>query len=120
MSKLHLNHLKVRLNDLYTSKIDLSDVSERPSEEIESYFLTRSFAVYTLQVLGGIEEDKAISSVVDGFDDNGIDLIHFDSKNKNLWLIQSKFTKNTTGEPEKPVRRSCPSQMMTITIFMKY
>lgn len=100
MSKLHLNHLKVRLNDLYTSKIDLSDVNERPSEEIESYFLTRSFAVYTLQVLGGVEEDKAISSIVDGFDDNGIDLIHFDSKNKNLWLIQSKFTKNTTGEPE--------------------
>ena len=36
-------------------------------------------------------------SVVDGFDDNGIDAIHFDAAERLLYLVQSKWDSEGTG-----------------------
>lgn len=98
MSKLHVNHLKAKLTEKYASKIDISDA--RSDEEKENFFLTRAFAAYTLQVLAQLDETSAASTITDGFDDNGIDALYFDRRNKELWLLQSKWIKNGTGEPE--------------------
>jgi hypothetical protein len=98
MSKLHVNHLKAKLTEKYTSKIDTSDA--RSDEESENFFLTRAYAAYTLQVLALLDETTAAATITDGFEDNGIDALYFDRRNKELWLLQSKWIKNGAGEPE--------------------
>ncbi len=100
MSKLHVNHIKVRLKEIYSDLIDLSDVANKGTEDKENHFLTRAYTAYTLQILSGLPPEICAKNVVDGYDDNGIDLIHFDSQSKNLWIIQSKFIKSENGEPE--------------------
>lgn len=100
MSKLHVNHIKVRLKEIYSDLIDLDDVKHKGKEEIENHFLTRAYTAYTLQVLSGLAPEICSTNIVDGYKDNGIDLIHYDSQSKNLWIIQSKFIKNGNGEPE--------------------
>ena len=49
MSRLHVNHLKAKLTELYSDKIDIADA--RSDEEKENFFLTRAYAAYTLQIL---------------------------------------------------------------------
>lgn len=100
MSKLHVNHIKVRLKEIYSDLIDLDDVKHKGEEEVENHFLTRAYTAYTLQVLSGLAPEICSTNIVDGYKDNGIDLIHYDSQSKNLWIIQSKFIKNGNGEPE--------------------
>ncbi|MCF2495772.1 AIPR family protein [Dyadobacter chenhuakuii] len=98
MSKLHVNHLKAKLTELYSDKIDISDA--RSEDDKENFFLTRAYASYTLQILAQIDAITASSAIVDGFDDNGIDAIYFDRRNKELWLVQSKWIKSGSGEPD--------------------
>lgn len=98
MSVLHVNHIKAKLAEIYKGKIDISD-AKSPQDE-ENFFLTRSYTAYTLQVLANIDPDTSANSIVDSYDDNGIDAIYFDRKNKLLWLLQSKWIKNGNGEPE--------------------
>ncbi|NPV03004.1 MAG: AIPR family protein [Brevinematales bacterium] len=98
MGILHVNHIQKKLRETYTGKIDISDA--RNDNERENFFLTRAFAAYSLQCLGNIEPINATESIVDGFNDNGIDLILFDKKKKILWIIQSKWIKNGTSQPD--------------------
>ncbi|GGF09549.1 AIPR family protein [Hymenobacter cavernae] len=98
MSSLHVGHIKAKLEEVYKGKIDISDA--RSEEEKENFLLTRSFAAYTLQTLALLDQDEASASIVDGFGDNGIDAVYFDRKNKELWLLQSKWIKSGKGEPE--------------------
>lgn len=98
MSVLHVNHIKAKLADIYKDKIDIGDA--KSEQDKENYFLTRSYAAYTLQILANIDPDTAASSITDSYDDNGIDAIYYDKKNKFLWLVQSKWIKSGNGEPE--------------------
>src|SRR5688572_4315040 len=98
MSKLHVNHLKAKLTELYLEKIDTSDA--RSVEDQENFFLTRAYTAYTLQILAQLDVSAAAACITDGFDDNGIDAIYFDRRNKELWLLQSKWIKNGSGEPD--------------------
>jgi len=98
MSKLHVNHLKTKLTEIYSDKIDIADA--RNDEEKENFFLTRAYAAYTLQILAQLDAVAAASAITDGFDDNGIDAIYFDRRSKELWLVQSKWIKSGTGEPD--------------------
>src|ERR1019366_9409834 len=58
-----------------------------------------SLAAFAVQYLAGITPDEAAKSVTDAGDDNGIDAIHADA-NKRIYLVQSKWIKDGTGEPE--------------------
>lgn len=98
MSQLHVNHIKTKLKEIYDGKIDISDA--RNDENKENFFFTRAYTAYTLQVLANIDADVASNTIVDSYDDNGIDAIYFDKKNKLLWLVQSKWIKSGNGEPE--------------------
>jgi hypothetical protein len=98
--KLHVNHLKVAIEKSFKDKIDLTDVNNKPPEELEKIFLTRGLASYALQVLASTDVDVSAKSIVDGYDDNGIDAILFDRNQKILWLVQSKWIEKGAGEPD--------------------
>lgn len=98
MSKLHINHIKVKLEEIYSELIDLpSNIDENKKENL---FLTRAYAAYTLRVLAQVDEKTSAEAITDDYNDNGIDAIYYDKRNKNLWILQSKWIKNGMGEPD--------------------
>lgn len=99
MSKLHVNHIKVRIQK-FKDKIDISDMTGRPQQEQDQIILTRGLAAYSLHILASVDIDAATKAIVDGYDDNGIDAILFDRTQKSLWLVQSKWLESGSGEPD--------------------
>lgn len=100
MSIIHVNQIKTRLEGLFTSFIDISDQEKAKAEEKQNHFLTRSLSAYAIHYLSGAELKECASSVTDGGNDNGIDAIYLDEPQKRLYLIQSKWIKDGSGEPE--------------------
>ena len=100
MSELQVRHIASMLKKSYSDKIDVSDCLTTKIEDKEALLLTRAYAAYSLQVIAGVSEDVAANSITDGSNDNGIDAVLFDRITKILWLVQSKWKRKGTGEPE--------------------
>ena len=100
MSIVHVNQLKARLKSLFTGLIDLSDSEGKSTDERDSIFLSRALAAYTVHHLTGISPSEAASTIVDGYDDNGIDVIAYDETQSKLLIVQSKWSKEGKGEPD--------------------
>jgi hypothetical protein len=102
MSIIHVNQIKNRIQAIYANKIDLTDVDKgniSPSAK-EQFFLTRALAAYAIHVLGHVDADITAAAITDGGDDNGIDAIHYDEREKRLYIVQSKWINDGRGEPE--------------------
>ena len=97
MSIIHLNQIKNQINTLFEGKIDLCDVTD-PNPE--NYFLTRALSAYSIHYLAQAELDEAAAAVTDGGNDNGLDAIHYDARERRLYLVQSKWIHSGNGEPE--------------------
>ena len=96
MSILHLNQIESGIRQEFTGKVDLSDIEPSRTTDIENAFLTRGLAAYTFMVMAHVETKTATDSVVDGFQDNGIDLIYHDEDQNLLYILQSKWNKSGT------------------------
>lgn len=97
MSQIHLNAIRNKISTLFEGKLDLSDVKE---PDRENSFLSRGLAAYTLHYLAHAEPEDAANSITDGYQDNGLDAIHYDARERRLYLVQSKWIHSGTGEPE--------------------
>lgn len=98
MSKVQVLQLKTKLEQLYQNKIDLSDVQNE--QDKENCFLTRAYCAFALQTLAEIDGETAIDSIVDTYGDNGMDGIYINDVTNELWIVQSKWIKAGTGEPD--------------------
>lgn len=78
----------------FDDHIDMSDWSARPAEQVESAFLSRALAALCVKSYAGVDAETASAALVDGFDDGGIDAIHFDAPNDVLYFVQSKWSSN--------------------------
>ncbi len=102
MSIIHVNQIKNRIQAIYANKIDLSDVDRgnlTPAAK-EQFLLTRALAAYAIHILGHADADITAAAVTDGGADNGIDAIHYDEREKRLYIVQSKWINDGRGEPE--------------------
>lgn len=99
MSIIHVNQIGSKINALFADKIDKSDLNPE-DKEIQTKILTRCLSAYAVYCIGDTSIDEAASSVVDGADDNGLDAIHYSPSNKRMIIVQSKWKKDGTGEPE--------------------
>lgn len=100
MSIIHVNQIKTHVHKIFSSLIDLSDVGNHKQEVREDFLLTRGLAAYAVHHLSGSSPEQAASAITDAGNDNGIDALHFDEANKRLYLVQAKWIKDGTGEPE--------------------
>lgn len=100
MSKVHVRPIQKTLERLFSNKIDLRDYEKKSQEEKDAAFLTRALAAYAVFYLAGTTADIAAASVVDGYDDNGIDAVHYDEIQNFLWIVQAKWFKAGDGCPE--------------------
>lgn len=99
MSIIHVNQIKNQVVSLFDGLIDLSDVDAQAVEHRGNFFLTRGLAAYAVHHLAGAAPVDAALAITDAANDNGIDAIHFDDPNKRLYLVQAKWIKDGTGEP---------------------
>src|SRR5208283_3197689 len=97
MSAVHIRHIRLSLEKDFRSLVDMVDYVGKPKDKEEDAFLTRAQAAFSLVITAKIVPSIAAPSVVDSFDDNGIDAIYFDPDEKLLFLVQSKWHKNGKG-----------------------
>jgi len=94
--------LMKRINQVlqqFNGLIDLSDVKAKGTQ-LQTQFLSRALAAYAIFDLAGVSLGEAAKSVVDGFDDNGIDAIFYDDHNGVLWVVQSKWISAGAKAPD--------------------
>jgi AIPR protein len=97
MSVIHLNQIKNKITTLFEAKIDLAGIR---AADRQNHFLSRALAAYAVHYLAHADVDDAAKAITDGFDDNGIDAIYYDIRERRLYLVQSKWIHSGTGEPE--------------------
>ena len=101
MSVIQVGHIKSACEKRFDKLIDLSDVANKPPEDMENFFLTRSLAAFVIAELARIDDRLAAASVVDEYKDDGIDAFYFDRAEGVCYLVQSKWIKKGTGSVEK-------------------
>lgn len=60
-------------------------------EDLPEKQIARAFSAYVIQTRFGIDAKLAAQSVLDDYNDQGIDAIYFDETTRKLFIIQSKF-----------------------------
>lgn len=104
MSARHINLLKQHLSTKYFPLIDVSDVSNKPADQVENFKLTRALAAYCIKNESGCTIQEATSAVTDGTDDNGIDAVFVDQRNPaqpKLILVQTKWNHAGNKSPSR-------------------
>ncbi|HIF9434227.1 TPA: AIPR family protein [Photobacterium damselae] len=69
-------------------------IKQVPEEQARNKQTSRALSAYALQLLFGCDAVTASRSVVDDFEDNGIDAIYYHEANKTLYFVQSKLKAN--------------------------
>jgi len=93
--------IRSTLEKRYGGKIDLKDYEGKPAKEKESAFLTRSLSAFALAQLAGINDNLAAACVIDGYDDNGIDAIYYDTTDNKVYIVQSKWMESGKDSPKQ-------------------
>lgn len=99
MSLIKVNQVRQRIFEMFEPHLDLSDVPAHDSDR-ESKILSRCLAALAVHVRSGCDERAAAQCIWDGADDNGIDAAYYDSGDNRVILVQSKWIKKGSGEPE--------------------
>ena len=92
ISAEHLGALKQILDERYVSLLpDLIPRNGSTEEENSDKQISRAFNAFVVQKQFDCSAQDSASSVVDNFNDNGIDAIYYDETKKCLALIQGKL-----------------------------
>jgi len=101
LPNIPIMRIRSTLEKRYDGKIDLKDYDGKPAKEKESAFLTRSLSAFALAQLAGINDSIAAACVVDGYDDNGIDAIYYDTTDNKVYIVQSKWMESGKDSPKQ-------------------
>lgn len=99
MSIIHVTQIANKLKELFDGKIDVTDIPATDRER-EVKFLSRAVAAYAVYSHTACTPEQAAMSIVDGGEDNGLDAIYYSEILKEFVLVQSKWIKSGSGEPE--------------------
>jgi hypothetical protein len=100
MSDLIIRRIKSFLTKEFDGLIDLSDVKDKNPDEQENYFLTRSQAACILAFMAEIDKKVAADCITDGYEDNGIDAIYYDTETNVVHVVQSKWVEAGVKSPD--------------------
>ncbi|WP_324718003.1 AIPR family protein [Carboxydochorda subterranea] len=99
MSVLHLRHVRLTLERLFKGVLDMSDCQHHSGQLYEFTFLSRALAAYSVMYHAQCDVSTAANSVIDGYDDNGLDAVHYDELTRTLWIVQAKWIDKGKGAP---------------------
>ncbi|MBN9399125.1 MAG: AIPR family protein ['Candidatus Kapabacteria' thiocyanatum] len=98
MSVTHLNQIKRRVQQAYSTLIARDELSEG-DPNIADKVLTRCLASFAVQAVTDCSEIDAANSIIDGSDDNGLDAVFYSESQNTIVLVQSKWIKDGKAEP---------------------
>lgn len=84
-----------RLHQFFDDSVEI-DNQVYNKDEKENRFLTQSYMALSLIGLTNADKYSASCSITDGYDDEGIDCIFYDSRTTRLYIGQSKWFNNTS------------------------
>jgi hypothetical protein len=99
-----LNILKNKLEKDFVPHLPELLDKERPKEDQDKKQLSRAFSGFVIHKMLNVGIADAAKSVVDDFDDNGLDAIHYDSTSKTLFLVQTKLEANKQFDEPDAIR----------------
>lgn len=99
MSVIHINQISTKISELFKDHLDLSDIGEYDSQK-EDKITTRCLAAYAVYNTIECSPQEAAQAVVDGGDDNGIDAIFYSAPSRRMVIVQSKWSRDGSGEPD--------------------
>jgi hypothetical protein len=98
MSKLHVKQIEGYLSRTAKTAVNMNDYARHTDQEqIRKAFLTRALAALSVSHLAEVSLQELGPHVTDGSRDGGIDLIYFDSKERTLYLVQTKWHDDGRG-----------------------
>jgi hypothetical protein len=97
MGVIQIRHITNALHKQFDGLVDVADYADKNEGERESAFLTRALAAYAIATVADVDTTTAAGAVVDEFNDNGIDAIHYGEKETTLYVVQSKWHGAGTG-----------------------
>jgi hypothetical protein len=92
MAEVQHAQIKSKLLEEVAPTVDQSDLVAHKNKDLESHVLSRSIAAVALHIVSDLDISAASANIVDGSNDNGIDAIYYDTVNRTLFLIQSKWS----------------------------
>lgn len=96
VSTSRLQVVKAYLWKEFESRLDLTDLN-RSWDGSEKAVLSRALAAWSIYHLADVDFDAAAMSVVDGFNDNGIDAVYYDESNMRLYCVQAKWSESSNS-----------------------
>lgn len=97
VKQMHINinmrRLENRIHELFQNKIDMKDFPIENSKHFE----TRALSALALCMTSGIDIDRSVLYITDGYNDLGLDAIFLDESQKILFLVQSKWRSDGNG-----------------------
>jgi len=107
VSDYHINRIASVLDETFASLIDMTDWNGRPPSDIRAAFLSRALAALCIKAMAETNDKIAAASIVDGYDNGGIDALLFDQVNDTFYFVQSKWSmmdSNSVGRFAEGVR----------------
>lgn len=83
--------LKKVLADRFVPSLPPLLETAKPAAEQQAKQLSRAFSAFALHKLLNTTPQAAAASVVDDFNDKGIDAVHYDEDSETLYLLQTKL-----------------------------
>lgn len=99
MTGLALARITTVLDGQFAGLIDMSDYDNRPTQ-VRQCFLQRALAALAIKNICKVDAGIAAASITDGFGDNGIDSLFFDSRADTIYFVQSKWSESANKPPD--------------------
>lgn len=98
IKRIHVSHIANAVKERYSVHLDLTDVAAASANSKAAIIKTRGLAAFALQsVVADLEVDSAARHVTDGTDDNGIDALYVDLREKTIYVVQTKWHDDGMG-----------------------
>lgn len=91
MSPDQLTLFKARLSEDYGPRLPPLIGSGHPPDQITVKNVARALSAFVIHKLVGTDLETAAKSVIDDYEDNGIDAIFYNQPTKQLFFVQSKL-----------------------------
>ncbi len=94
MTDDQLDILKQQLANEFVPHLPPLLAQNKPADHLVAKNVSRAFSAFAIQKIAKVDAVTAAKAVVDDFDDNGLDAVHYLQGSKTLFLIQSKLKAN--------------------------
>jgi AIPR protein len=91
MTEAQLAILKQKLADEFVPHLPPLLDQTKPADHVITKNASRAFSAFAIQKIAVLDTVSAAKAVVDDYEDNGIDAIHYHQASKKLFLVQAKL-----------------------------